>query len=39
MGQTHQTTIIKAGIPGREEKESLSRLATANNLVDDLKGY
>jgi len=39
VGQTHQTTIIKAWIPGREEEESRSRLATANNLVDDLRGY
>lgn len=39
VGQTHQITIIEAGIPGREEKVSRSRLATANKLVDDLKGY
>jgi len=39
VGQTHQKTIIKAWIPGREEEESRSRLATANNLVDDLRGY
>lgn len=39
VGQTDQTTIIEAGVPGREEEESRSRLATANNLVDDLKGY